>query len=222
MTFKFTETNCYLISLKSRQDRRELFIENFKQHGFELDKFQWVQAIEDSNFGGLGCAKSHLIAMTKFLTETDDKYCCIFEDDFHFRINKSLCEIIINKSFNNYTESKVFLFAGTNVIPIEAVETIEGHQLNKIFEASSTSGYIIKRDYVRKVMDKFIEAIIGMEKFRNVSARDIIYDRFAIDQIWKSLQRIDDWYCTIPMLGYQIDSFSDIEKRNVDYSKYSL
>ena len=51
MTFRFINESCYLISLESREDRRVLFIENTDSQGFELNTFEWVQAIEDSDFG---------------------------------------------------------------------------------------------------------------------------------------------------------------------------
>ena len=39
----------------------------------------------------------------------------------------------------------------------------------------------------------------------------------CIDQSWKTLQN-DKWYITRPKLGKQIESYSDIENRNVNYN----
>lgn len=36
------------------------------------------------------------------------------------------------------------------------------------------------------------------------------------DQCWKQLQR-DKWYTTKPVLGYQRESYSDIERRVTNY-----
>ncbi len=221
MSFKFSQQSCYLISLLAREDRRSLFVENTNTKGFELDTFEWIQAIEDRDFGGLGCAKSHLLAMTKFITETENEYCCIFEDDFHFRETKDFSEQLINQTLNDFKSCNVFLLGGTFVTPIPTQSKLQQHQINKVFEASSASGYLIKRQYVSKLMNLFLESISGMEAFRSASPRNVIYDRFAIDQSWKRLQRIDDWYCSSPMLGEQIASYSDIENKNVDYMNYS-
>ena len=39
------------------------------------------------SFGALGCAKSHLKALTAFLTEDVREYCLILEDDFDLTVN---------------------------------------------------------------------------------------------------------------------------------------
>jgi glycosyl transferase family 25 len=221
MNFEFKNASCYLISLMHREDRRNNFVKNTDSKGFELNTFEWINAVSDEEFGGLGCAKSHVLAMTKFITETDNKYCCIFEDDFHFRESKLLTEKIINKAMSDYQNFNVFMLGGTFVSPIPTESSSDGYSISKVFEANSASGYIVKRDYIKSLMNTFIESILGMEAYRSATPRKVIYDRFAIDQTWKRLQRQDNWYCTIPMLGEQAPSYSDIEKINVDYSNYS-
>jgi glycosyl transferase, family 25 len=221
MKFEFKKSSCYLISLEHREDRRIKFVENTNQQGFELDTFEWINAILDPDFGALGCAKSHLLALAKFLTSTENEYCCIFEDDFNFRESKDFSEQLINRALADFHGCNVFLMGGTFVSPIPTNSEIENHKINKIFEANSASGYLIKRKYIPRIMTVFMESIIGMEEFRSASPRNLISDRFAIDQTWKRLQRTDDWYCSSPMLGSQIASYSDIEKKDVDYSIYS-
>lgn len=221
MKFEFKNSSCYLISLEHRDDRRQKFIENTNQKGFELDTFEWINAVQDSDFGGLGCAKSHLSALAKFLTSTENAYCCIFEDDFNFRESKDFSERLINQVISDFHGCNVFLLGGTFVTPIPTNSTIENHTINQVFEANSASGYLVKRKYVPKIMEVFMESILGMEAYRAASPRKVIYDRFAIDQTWKRLQRTDEWYSSTPMLGEQIASYSDIEKTDVDYSDYS-
>jgi GR25 family glycosyltransferase involved in LPS biosynthesis len=221
MSFKFSEQSCYLISLASREDRRALFVENTNDKGFEHNTFEWIQAIEDQDFGGLGCAKSHVLAMSKFITSTENQYCCIFEDDFKFRETKDFSERLIHRAISDFHSCNVFLLGGTFVTPIPTNSELETHKINKVFEANSASGYLIKRKYVPRLMNAFMTSILGMEEFRAASPRKVIYDRFAIDETWKRLQRSDDWYCSTPMLGEQIASYSDIEKKDVDYSEYS-
>lgn len=221
MKFRFNNQSCYLISLLAREDRRELFVENTNAQGFELNTFEWIQAIEDSDFGGLGCAKSHLLAMTKFITETESEYCCIFEDDFHFRDTREACEEAIDYTLSKFSDWNVFLLGGTKLTPIPTNGRVGGYEINQVFEAATTSGYIVKRNYVKQLMNNCLDSIIGMERFRNANPRSLIYHKFAIDQTWKKLQRMDNWYCTTPMLGAQIPSYSDIEKSHIDYTHAS-
>jgi hypothetical protein len=221
MTFRFIDTSCYLISLEAREDRRAQFVENTDKQGFALNTFEWIQAVEDKDFGGLGCAKSHLLAMTKFMTETENEYCCIFEDDFNFRDTREESEKTINYTLSKFSDWNVFLLGGTKLIPMPTNAEIGMYQVNQVFEAATTSGYIVRRNYVKQLMINCMDSIIGMERFRATTPRSLIYHKFAIDQTWKKLQRTDNWYCTTPMLGAQIPSYSDIEKTEIDYSHTS-
>ena len=44
------------------------------------------------------------------------------------------------------------------------------------------------------------------------------YEKYAIDQYWKKLQPVSNWYVFNPVMGKQRASFSDIHKMNVDYN----
>ena len=206
----------YVINLDKRADRLTDFISNLHDGGFDYSVFNRISAVYDENFGGLGCAKSHLIALTDFLTRSEEKYCAIFEDDFRFRINYSELSDLINKTKKNDPNFKVILLSGTELIPFTTNDSIV-----QIFECQSASGYIISRDYAGRLINNFIRSILMMEKMRNISQRTLIYNRFAIDQTWKKLQQEGGWYTSIPMPGYQAESYSDIEKRVVDYKVYS-
>lgn len=217
MNFSFEETSCYFISLDHRNDRREDLSNNFRSMGFNLHDFEWIHAIKDVNFGGLGCAKSHLTALTEFITKSRTGYCCIIEDDFRFRVSKQEAQNIISYALSNLRPD-VILLAGTQTITIPTRYKAVGHEIEKIFQANSASGYIVKREYVNKIIAALLDAIIGMESNIHIEPRGLIYQNFAFDQIWKYYQQKDDWICTNPMIGHQAPGFSDIEQKEVDYS----
>ena len=216
MTFSFHKSPSYLISLENRIDRREDFIKNITEKGFAENQFNWLVAIQDNNFGGLGCAKSHLLALCEFITKTDAPYCCILEDDFRFRCSKINVESIINSIDVNYNWD-VFMLAGTQVSGIPTELKSGQHNIEKLFEGNTSSGYIFKREYAKKLIINMLECIEGMERFRFLEPRTLIYHSFALDQLWKSMQRKDNWYCTLPMVGFQAEGFSDIEQKEVNY-----
>lgn len=205
----------YLINLDHRKDRLEEFISNHTQFGFNKMSFNRISAIYDKDFGGLGCAKSHLIALCDFMVSSDFTHCLIVEDDFRFRFDVNFFENTMTKILNHQNNFNVFLLAGSNVVSVPSAEFCE------IFESQSTSGYLVSRNYVRKLIDNFSRSIYLMEKFKNLENRRLIYNRFSIDQTWKYLQQEGDWYSVIPMIGYQQESFSDIEGVNVNYSTIS-
>jgi GR25 family glycosyltransferase involved in LPS biosynthesis len=216
VTFSFHKSPSYLISLESRIDRREDFIKNITEKGFSENEFNWLVAIQDNNFGGLGCAKSHLLALCEFITKTESPYCCIFEDDFRFRCSKTTVENIINSTNTNYNWD-VFMLAGTQVVGISTALESNQHKIERLFEGNTSSGYVLKREYAKKLIINMLECIEGMERFRFLEPRALIYHSFALDQVWKSMQRKDNWYCTRPMVGFQAEGFSDIEQKEVNY-----
>jgi hypothetical protein len=83
--------------------------------------------------------------------------------------------------------------------------------LSRVREAQTTSGYLVHARYLPKLLGNFLESSFKLNK--NCS----LYDKYAIDQFWKRLQPRDRWYAFSPLLGRQLPSFSDIEKREVDY-----
>ena len=46
--------------------------------------------------------------------------------------------------------------------------------------------------------------------------------KYAIDKFWIQLQRKDKWIMIFPLMVYQRESYSDIEKRNTDYKSLML
>ena len=220
MNFNFDQTSCYLISLEHRNDRRAKFYKNLSEMGFSQDNFKLVNAIKDDNFGGLGCAKSHLIALTDFITKENSDYCCIFEDDFNFRIPKKEAQEILEIAVAKL-QPDVILLAGTQTISIPTPIKIPTHEIQKVFQSNSASGYIIKRNYVKNIINNILNSIAGMEKYIHIEPRELIYHSFAIDQIWKKNQHEDNWICTNPMIGYQTPGYSDIENKDVNYLENS-
>jgi GR25 family glycosyltransferase involved in LPS biosynthesis len=73
----------YIISLKSRADRRKLLIDELNHIFTTLDQ---VVVVVDSLLtprnGAIGCASSHAYALSRFMFETDSQCCLILEDDF--------------------------------------------------------------------------------------------------------------------------------------------
>ena len=205
----------YIINLDARSDRLQQFLDNKSKLGYVDYIFHRVPAILDLDFGGLGCAKSHVMALIDFIVNSKEEFCAIVEDDFRFRFDSEFFESEFIK-LNKIEKFKVWLLAGTKVIRLNNYPNV-----SEIFESQSCAGYLIRRSYVKEILKVFIDSVDLMEKNRSSSYRNIIYDRFSIDQIWKSLQRQGGWYANIPMIGYQEESYSDIEGHFVNYKNIS-
>ena len=83
--------------------------------------------------------------------------------------------------------------------------------LKKVLFSATASAYIVNNHYYQKIIDLYEEALPKLEK----TMQHWIY---ANDQIWKSLQQIDNWYCFARRLGKQRDGFSDNANQQVIYN----
>jgi len=204
----------YCINLDRRVDRWDQCLQNYARYGLPADSVQRWSACEDAEFGALGCAKSHLAALADFLTKRSEPYCLILEDDFD--LQRPWGDFVTQ--FNSLQASgfdwDVLLLAGTCAVAY-------AHAANgtaRVVESQSASAYLMQRCYVPAVLHSFAYSVSMLEKFRNYTPRDQWTLRFAIDQAWKNLQRVDRWFLVSPSMGQQRPSFSDIEQRDVDYS----
>jgi hypothetical protein len=208
--------NSYIINLNERSDRLNDFLINHAEYGYSGIEFSRISAIKDEDFGGLGCAKSHLIALCDYIARGSAPYCLIVEDDFRFKRDYNFFLNQVVPFIEGRNDLNAFMLAGTKVLS----RTLDTNFV-EIFEGQSAAGYIIERKYAPQIIDCFLRSILNMEKFRTMEQRNLIYDRFSIDQTWKKLQQDGGWFACSEMVGFQVASFSDIEKRNVDYSSIS-
>jgi len=215
------QTQFFVINLKHRTDRRSHFQNSLKSSGYESLNIKWFDAIFDGDFGGLGCAKSHLNALIEFITTSNCEYVGILEDDFVFRNKSIVVDECLTGTIRQFPHWDVLLLSGGDVRGYMLGSVSNNHNIIRVLESQTTSGYISHRKYVTQLISLFSRASIEMENLRGLQPRNYIYSLFAIDQVWKHLQKFDFWVGLDPMVGTQYASFSDIENRFVDYSKTS-
>lgn len=206
----------YRINLAKRTDRMEECRKNQSEFGYPDDAITLIRAVEDSDFGAIGCGKSHIEGLTDYFVNGKSPYCMMLEDDFDFlRPAHELLDSLANigKSGLHWD---VLLLAGTRVLPFE--QPASAPFLLRVLDSQTTAGYIVNKHYVPKLLGCFLDAVAQLERFRGVEARHLIHSRFAIDIAWKNLQRQDHWYIANPVFGHQRVGFSDIEGKFNDYS----
>jgi len=209
----FSNIAIYQINLDRRVDRWNECIKNHAEMGFVDNDIQRISAVADAEYGILGCTKSHVKVLCKLLTEDSGEYCIVLEDDFDFKVNKSVLAERLAAVRASGVDWNVILLAGTNVRSFAGAVP----HLSQVFEAFTTSGYIIKRSYLPALINCFINAAMNLERVRHFAPRPFFVSRFALDVAWQSLQRTDRWYIFTPSIGSQRPSFSDIENKHVDY-----
>jgi len=197
----------YFINLYHRTDKLKHIKNELNKTNIEPIKINKISAIYTPNLGALGCSKSHVIAIESFLkTPETNQTCLILEDDFVFTQEQCVVNDLINKVFENNVDFDVLMLSA-NI----------GHQtpttypfLTKIYNAQTTSGYVVCRRFASILLDNYKQSVELIEE------HNIGYNN-CIDMHMKQLQPYYNWYCLNPKIGIQLPSFSDVEKRFVQY-----
>lgn len=205
-------TNIYYINLQDREDRKQNLLKQLNKISIPSENIHRVDAIRYTP-GSTGCGLSHIKALKNGLQEKNNNdFIIVLEDDFIWKYDS---QTTIN------TLQNALKFKDWNVILLSC----NGHSkpfttfLNKTEDCQTASGYIIKKTYI-PVLLKIWEHDMDIKQKYNIN-KDHSYGKFtehntAIDQSWKQLQN-DKWYTVNPVLGIQIESYSDIENKVVNY-----
>jgi hypothetical protein len=87
--------------------------------------------------------------------------------------------------------------------------------LQKVFDAQTTSAYLITREFAPNLQQNLEESCSLLEKhFLEYGEKK--HD-FCLDIYWKKLQPQSNWFVLHPKLGMQREGFSDIEQRKTNY-----
>ena len=182
------------INLNKRSDRKDE-IEN-ELNNFNLN-YERFAAIENAEFGTLGCLQSHL-AVLKLARERGYKNVLILEDDFTFLVSKEEFEKNLTQFFDSNIEYNVCMIS----YKLMKQRDTPYDFLWKSIEVQTGSGYIVNANYYNKLIDLYEWA---MPKLAETKMHWV----YASDQIWKQYQPHDNWFCFKTRLGKQRESYSD-------------
>lgn len=197
--------HCFYINLESRPDRKQHVQKQLTNIGI-IEKSIRFNAIKLKN-GAIGCSMSHLKCI-----ETAKKngwpHVLIIEDDITF-LNPELFIKQINNFLSNHILWDVLLIAGNNMPPYNKIDD----SCVKVTRCQTTTGYLVKSHYFDTLIHNFKEGLNLLLK------EPIQHVNYAIDKYWFQLQKRDLWYLIIPLTVVQREDYSDIEKRQTNYTK---
>ena len=206
----FEYSNLYYINLEKRKDRKKHIEEQLKKIDYPKNKINRIDAINNKD-GLTGCGLSHIKALKEGLNQNDE-YIIILEDDFEWIHNKEKTLDILKNAVNNKDWNVILLSCNGN-------SKKYNKYLNKVIDCQTASGYIIKKSYIPILLKLWKENINIRLKYninKNNSYKQYNSHNTALDICWKKLQN-NNWFLTNPILGKQMKSYSDIEKKVVDY-----
>ena len=169
----------YYINLDKRVDRN-IHMKNLIKTTPFLEKVERLSAMYSDTYG-VGCMMSHIKCLTNLL-KRNDKYNIILEDDF----------CLLNKeNFDNFTRDFDKIKNDDNwdiIVLTPRGKTIEKHKINnfhRIVNNQTTTGYIIKHDFIPKLLSVYKSAVVNLMKGYNGPLPNPYFN----DQCWKPLQK---------------------------------
>lgn len=217
---KMKDVSCFQINLDHRRDRWNAGVKNRIDLGYSQESFRKFSAIPEE-FGGLGCAESHLLALTELYTRSKSNYLMILEDDFRFSVAQDELEHRVSEFEEMVPGWDVILLNGT-LVRLKA----GGYKtLRPVFECHSTAGYIVRKEYAPRVMGIFLKSVEYLKMYHNApkgEVRSYLHSKFAIDVMWKQLQWKDRWFIGDPSFGCTESGYSDIEGAYMDQASITF
>ena len=160
--------------------------------------------------GAVGCSMSHI----KCLEQARDQglpHVFICEDDICF-LNPELLMQNIQKFCENINNWDVLIIGGNTVPPYQQI----GDFCARVFNNQTLTGYIVRQHYYEKLISNFREGL------KLLISNPENKREYAIDMYWKRLQTTDLYYFITPPTVSQREGFSDIEKKQTNYTHLML
>ena len=220
------------INLDHRKDRLKQINKEFKKMNFPEDKIDRISAVREKYNGHIGCCKSHIKTMDEII-ENNYRYTMVFEDDFVFSVDKLLLDKRISEFLHEYKDD-------WDIIQLASVYTklkdTDKDYIKKVNQASTSSAYIINRNFAETLKQDLTKSLKLMEKDMenfNKKNNNIKKKKFqtphALDQHWYGLQKRSRWYLFKPYIGKQggaasgssimHNSIEGFSSRNIKYFK---
>lgn len=207
--FYFIDKIMY-INLKHRKDRDQQ-LRNEIEDKTLLSKIYRLDAIKDTP-GCIGCTKSHIKCL-EIAIENDWKNVLILEDDAMFHKFDSGYNTLL-KLIEKDPYFDVILLGGT--------ASDFDKSTGKLHSAQTSTSYIVNNHYFNTLLENFKEGLSKLMIIKNLekSKRYNYESKYCIDQYWKILMKIHNWYIVNPALMIQRPSESDIEDVFKDYTSF--
>jgi hypothetical protein len=203
----------FLINLKHRKDRLQIFNESAKKFGFEYELFEAFNGKEkiSENFeydgikigspygtpnyfkGQVGCLISHL-NLIKLCKERNYKRVMIFEDDCGFHDE---FEYRFTNLFNKIKDDWQMIYLSGSVP--EFIENYDGY--SRISKILTTHSYLVKSEIYDIIINNFLQNLFDHE----------------VDVCYSKLHSSINAHVAMPFLTYQCAGYSDIAESHRDY-----
>lgn len=198
----------YFINMDHRHDRLAEITSELERMGVPSSQVTRIPGVKD-RFGALGCSKAHRNALLD-CQRHGYRNCLVLEDDFVFKQSPE----------DTWTQLHRFLALSVvwDVVMWSSVtfvwEKTQVDFLVRVHDGQTTSGYMVHAGFLDRLLQNVNAGIARLEASNPPENTD---GAACIDQYWKTLQPVSQWFTFHPSLGYQRDGLSDIENRMTSY-----
>ena len=192
------------INLAHRVDRNQHIIMELQKWGIPSLKIHRIDAVQRTP-GALGCGLSHIKALHHALSHPEWKTVLVLEDDFTFRCDREI-DPSISSLFSLHWDVALLSYNPEYI----QYEDTSVHSIKRVLFSQTASSYLIRHHYLPALLQNMKEAMYSMERYGRTHEN-------CIDIYWTRLQKLDTWMMLFPAIGYQYDTYSDIEYRITSY-----
>ena len=192
------------INLKNRTDRKKQINEQLEKMDVPKDKIIRIDAVYNKKNGHIGCAKSHIKALSK-AKELNLPNVVILEDDFVFTKPKKEINQNIDKFLLIFKGNWDIILLTASHVDLQKIKEL--NEFKKVNSAMTSSGYIIQSEFYDKLIDDLQQAVSKMET--EMKQHDYqkngkkLETSNALDQHWIPLQKKSKWYIFSDFIGTQ-------------------
>jgi len=207
------------INLENRADRKDLLMKELEKLNTDMSKVHKVSGIYMPKNGHKGCIQSHILALNMIKLNNWERV-LILEDDAELDMKPEVINNLLTKTIeeldNKHPEWNVIMLATANkvldkskknnelnsksnktTLPIDLniyTDETKTHslKLEKLKQATTSSAYIVKKDYVNNILDLFNHCNDNMLSTNMTSKGN---EHWALDQQWAKIQNKDNWFC---------------------------
>ena len=180
------------INLENRRDRRNLLHQELQKLNIPSSKIVRIEGVYKPKNGHKGCVQSHIKAL-EMAKSKGWKRVLILEDDFEAALEpsefKKQLKTMLNALEKSVREWNVIMLATFKFVKKDSNIHPE---IMKINEAQSASAYIVNKNYVDILLDTFRKSDEQLKEDK--ITEDNGTEPYALDMMWKPLQRRDEWY----------------------------
>lgn len=204
-TILLTTVSCYdiaYLNLDNRPDRNnEIITQLPEKNKTRVSGFQITSSVlhhkraNAIHTAAIGCSLGHVAILAKFLHSK--KHLLVLEDDAKFltqNVDNLMCNFggdVLLLGYNSGNDSC-------------------NATMCRIRHAKTTSAYLVRDHYKKVLLHNFLEGTAMM-------AAGYPRSKWCVDVHWHVLQQKDSWWRPKARTVFQSASYSDIEKRNVNY-----